>query len=156
MLAADPNPELRPQAGQGTACGLTTRNCERLRWLRGADCCAGLWSARGVGSTDTLRHQHDRHRAARRLWSKRPLSGVPWRPRREVRRCVMPNDGDLVLERTCAGCDTEIERAITRYLLTMSARGVHGGVCRRPWSAAAVVLGQMPHEDRRADAKEQR
>jgi hypothetical protein len=41
----------------------------------------------------------------------------------------MPDD-DLVLERTCPGCGAEIERAITRYLLALAARGARH--VRRP------------------------
>jgi hypothetical protein len=40
MLAADPDPKPRPQAVPCPTCGLTNRNCDRIRWLRGAKCCA--------------------------------------------------------------------------------------------------------------------
>jgi hypothetical protein len=65
-------------------------------------------------------------------------------------------DDDLVLERTCAGCDTEIEQAITRYMLTVTAHGARRA--RRPlpgrprvWCSNACRM-----RARRADLKDRK
>lgn len=39
LLAADPNRKPRPRDVGCPSCGLTTRNCDRIAWLRGGRCC---------------------------------------------------------------------------------------------------------------------